>query len=196
MTPPNRQTGNRPQSAPTAGNIQNMMPAGKKRAAATQLGAIAGQARKAAATIGTVVLPDGSRVQAKVVNASAMMRRDKAAPAAGSTIIKIGPKSVTVVRESFGVTQEEFGRVMGYSTRSVAAWEGGLGLSDSARQKLVETIRLQAALAKIVPEKELGEWMRNPNPAFEGQAPLQIIERGESDRIWRMIFQIDAGVAS
>jgi Protein of unknown function (DUF2384) len=38
--------------------------------------------------------------------------------------------------------------------------------------------------------------MRTSNPAFEGQTPIQVIERGEADRIWRMIFQIDAGVAN
>jgi hypothetical protein len=38
--------------------------------------------------------------------------------------------------------------------------------------------------------------MRTPNPAFEGQSPIQVIERGEADRIWRMIIQIDSGVAN
>jgi DNA-binding transcriptional regulator YiaG len=105
--------------------------------------------------------------------------------------------SVVEIRHGLGVSQEELGRVTGYSTRSIAGWEGGRQvLSDSARQKLVETDRLRAALAQIMPEEQLGDWLRAPNPAFEGQTPLQVIERGESDRLWRMIFQIDAGVAS
>ena len=29
-----------------------------------------------------------------------------------------------------------------------------------------------------------------------GQTPIQVIERGDAGRIWRMIFQIDAGVAN
>jgi hypothetical protein len=68
--------------------------------------------------------------------------------------------------------------------------------SDSARLKFQETSRLQAALSELVPEHELGDWMRSPNAAFEGQTPIQVIERGESDRLWQMIFQIDAGVAN
>ena len=55
---------------------------------------------------------------------------------------------------------------------------------------------MRAALAELVPADELGEWMRTSNPAFEGQTPIQVIERGEADRLWRMIFQIDAGVAN
>ena len=69
-------------------------------------------------------------------------------------------------------------------------------MSNSARQKLVETDRLRAALGEILPPNDLGEWMRTPNPAFEGQTPIQVLERGEADRLWQMIFQIDANVAN
>jgi Protein of unknown function (DUF2384) len=64
------------------------------------------------------------------------------------------------------------------------------------RQVDSETEHLRAALAELVPAAALGEWMHTPNPAFEGQTPIQVIERGDADRIWRMIFQIDAGVAN
>ena len=38
----------------------------------------------------------------------------------------------------------------------------------------------------------VGFFERTSNPAFEDQTPMQVIERGEADRIWRMIFQIDS----
>lgn len=100
------------------------------------------------------------------------------------------------VRTLLGVSQDELARITGYSIRAIAAWEAGKKLSEAARQKVVETERLRAALAEIVPASDLGEWMRTPNPAFEGQSPIQVIERGEIDRIWRMIIQLDAGVAN
>lgn len=59
-----------------------------------------------------------------------------------------------------------------------------------------EIDRLRVALSGLLPAGELGEWMRTPNPAFEGQSPIQVIENGEADRLWRMVFQIDAGVAN
>lgn len=100
------------------------------------------------------------------------------------------------VRTSLGFSQEELARVTGYSVRAIAGWEAGKKLSGAARQKVVETDRLRAALSEIMPAAEVGTWMRAPNPAFEGQTPIQVIERGEADRIWRMIVQIDAGVAN
>lgn len=100
------------------------------------------------------------------------------------------------VRSLLGFSQVELSRITGYSVRAIADWESGKKLSAAARQKVVETERLRAALAQIVPAAELGEWMRSPNPAFEGQTPIQVIERGEADRLWRMIIQIDSGVAN
>ena len=106
------------------------------------------------------------------------------------------PIEVVEVRTQLGLSQLELARVTGYALRSIAGWEVGKPLSDSAHRKLAETDRLRAALSEILPPNELGKWLRTPNPAFEGQTPIQVMERGEADRLWRMIFQIDAGVAS
>ncbi len=120
--------------------------------------------------------------------------RDKARPVA--KLPKGILATVAEVRAKMGLSQLEYSRVAGYSLRSIAGWEGGKPLSESARQKLVETERLRVALSGLMPAFELGEWMRTPNPAFEGQSPIQVIENGEADRIWRMIFQINANVAN
>jgi transcriptional regulator with XRE-family HTH domain len=104
---------------------------------------------------------------------------------------------VAGVRDRLGLTQEELARVIGYSTRSVAAWQSGRQqVSAPARLKLTEADRLAAALAQIMPSRKVGQWLRTPNPAFEGQRPMHVLERGEADRLWRMIHQIDANVAN
>jgi DNA-binding transcriptional regulator YiaG len=103
---------------------------------------------------------------------------------------------VPVLRSELGLSQAELARVTGYSLRAIAGWESGKPLSASARQKMIEAHRLREALAQIMPLERLGVWMRTPNPAFEGQTPIQVIERGESDRLWRMIVQIDSNVAT
>jgi hypothetical protein len=113
----------------------------------------------------------------------------------------VGPKSRPVlspaqVRDGFGVKQPDFARMTGYSVRSVAGWEAGQPVSPSARQKLAEMARLRAGLADVMAPEHIGEWLNSPNDAFGGQTPLQIVERGEIDRLWRMIFQLEAGVAT
>jgi hypothetical protein len=39
-------------------------------------------------------------------------------------------------------------------------------------------------------------WLATPNEAFDGLKPLEVIERGEIDRLWNMIFHLESGVAS
>ena len=40
------------------------------------------------------------------------------------------------------------------------------------------------------------EWLSIPNEEFEGLKPLEVIERGEMDRLWDMIFYLESGIAS
>jgi hypothetical protein len=53
--------------------------------------------------------------------------------------------------------------------------------------------RLFDALAEVVPVPQIGPWLDIPNPAFEGSTPIQVIERGDSDRLWRMIWELRMG---
>lgn len=137
----------------------------------------------------------GKRLGANHVRGS--LRKTKAAGFHRQAISQKIPKiKVTALRSELGLSQAELARVTGYSLRAIAGWESGKPLSASARQKMIEAHRLRQALAQIIPPGGLGVWMRAPNPAFDGQTPIQVIERGESDRLWRMIVQIDSNVAS
>ncbi len=57
----------------------------------------------------------------------------------------------------------------------------------------MEMDRLLDALTRVMQPTEVGQWLRSPNPAFDGSTPLQVVERGEVDRIWRMLFDLESG---
>jgi len=40
---------------------------------------------------------------------------------------------------------------------------------------------------------QVQRWLRRPNAAFAGSTPLQVVERGELDRIWRMLYDLESG---
>jgi len=103
---------------------------------------------------------------------------------------------VRQTRHSLGVSRRVFSRLTGYSERSIAAWESGRSLSPKSRQRILEIQRLQKALANVIEADSIREWLDTPNPAFDGLKPLEVIERGEIDRIWRMVFLLDSGVPS
>lgn len=102
-----------------------------------------------------------------------------------------GP-SVAELRQSLGLTRKLFSRLTGYSERAIAEWESGKEQSDSSRQRLTEILRLQRALLNVIPAEQIGTWLLLPNDSLDGFKPLEVIERGEIDRIWRLLHIRDA----
>jgi hypothetical protein len=57
-----------------------------------------------------------------------------------------------------------------------------------------ELARLQRALERVMKADFVPHWLQEPNDAFAGLKPIEVVERGEIDRIWRMIYQLESGV--
>jgi hypothetical protein len=81
--------------------------------------------------------------------------------------------------------------------RSVATWEAGADLNESSFRLIVEIGRLYTKLRQsIASPEQLATWLKTSNTAFDGSQPLQVIERGEIDRVWRMIYFLESGSSS
>lgn len=94
---------------------------------------------------------------------------------------------------AYGLSNEILSRVTGAAPRTIAYWNSGKAPQRSSTQKVKEVTRLFDALADIIKAKAIGPWLQRPNKQFDGSTPLQVIERGESDRLWRMIWQLREG---
>ncbi len=103
------------------------------------------------------------------------------------------PPLVQETRRNLGVTRKVFSRLTGFSERSIASWEGGAEPSEQSRQRLLEVQRLQEALTRIMETSAIPAWLTSPNRAFDGLKPVEVIERGQIDRIWRMVFLLESG---
>ena len=62
-----------------------------------------------------------------------------------------------------------------------------------ARTNPREMDRLLDSLARLMKPKEVGQWLKQSNPAFDGSTPVQVIERGQIDRIWRILYYAESG---
>jgi hypothetical protein len=76
---------------------------------------------------------------------------------------------------------------------TVGTWLAGDPPNRANQRSVSEMFRLFEALAEVVPAAQIGPWLESPNPAFEGSTPIQVIERGESDRLWRMVWELRIG---
>ncbi|WP_373649054.1 hypothetical protein [Schlesneria sp. DSM 10557] len=100
---------------------------------------------------------------------------------------------VADLRKQLQLRQKDFARLLPISVRSLATLEqGGLPTSVVSR-RLTELTRLTNALSKVVESDSLGDWLQTPNSAFDGLMPIEVIDRGESDRLWGMIYGFRSG---
>src|SRR6516225_9803830 len=99
-----------------------------------------------------------------------------------------GTTAVEEVRRNLGLTRKLFSRLTGYSERAIASWEAGGKPDEPGLRRIRETERFQAKLAEVVRPEEIPHWLDTPNDAYDGLKPIEVIERGEIDRLWNMIF--------
>jgi hypothetical protein len=103
------------------------------------------------------------------------------------------PEAIREFCREINITMDTFTRLVGASRRTLATWLSGNPPNRANQRNVSEMARLFDALAEVVPASQIGPWLDTPNPAFEGSTPLQVIERGESDRLWRMIWELRMG---
>ena len=103
------------------------------------------------------------------------------------------PPAIAKIADKFGLRQETLSRMTGFSLRAVAGWSGGRTPSTPVRRALIEMDRLLDSLARLMKPKDVGRWLKEPNSALDGSTPVQVIERGQTDRIWRLLYFLESG---
>jgi hypothetical protein len=106
------------------------------------------------------------------------------------------PLSVGTVRGRLGLSRKMFSRLAGFSERAIADWEGGKPVSEPGLRRIKELDRFRDRLSEVVAADAIPGWLDAPNEAFDGLKPLEVVERGEIDRLWNMIFYLESGVSS
>ena len=107
-----------------------------------------------------------------------------------------GEGPVGRLRKALALSRRQFSRLTGYSERAIVNWESGRTPDEPALRRIKEIDRLRGRLSQVMKPEFIPEWLGMPNEAFDGLKPLEVIERGEIDRLWDMIFYLESGVAS
>jgi hypothetical protein len=81
------------------------------------------------------------------------------------------------------------------SVRHLASIESGQEPTENVQRRLTELRRVVQALSEVIQKDAIGPWLTQPNDAFDGLKPVEVIERGEVDRIWQMIYYLRSGIS-
>jgi hypothetical protein len=102
-------------------------------------------------------------------------------------------EQVSVLAKEAGMNYDMLARALSVSRRSISGWLSGHAPERINRVRINEFGRLVTELRTIIKPEKLKGWWNQPVANFAGSTPLQILERGETDRIWRMIWEIREG---
>ena len=117
----------------------------------------------------------------------------RAIPRSGSQSPAPAPRDVAEelkqLRRDLKLNRATFGRVLGCSERGLANWEAGRPIQAVYLHRIAELRNLFNELANVIEPSAIGEWLLAPNEQFDGLKPVEVIERGESFRVWKTIVQ-------
>jgi transcriptional regulator with XRE-family HTH domain len=98
------------------------------------------------------------------------------------------------LRARLGMTRATFARLFGCSERSLAGWESGRKEpGELALRQLRQLRRIVDSAARVMEPEHVAAWLFTPNDALEGFKPSELVERGELDRVWRLLFAVESG---
>jgi hypothetical protein len=81
------------------------------------------------------------------------------------------------------VTRELFACPTGFSVRAIT---GGV----AGRRRIKEMKRFRDALAEGMRREFIPHWLNTPCEALAGLKPVEVLERGETDGLWRVVLLI------
>ncbi len=133
--------------------------------------------------------PPADSPAGKTILSNAALRETKLAERL-VTEVSSDNSDVNALCETYKLKREELGRLTGFSLRALADWASDKLPSQPARRRLREVRRLLDALAEVVRVESIPQWLHQTNPEFAPLTPLQVIELGEIDRLWAMVYTL------
>jgi hypothetical protein len=112
----------------------------------------------------------------------------------GKGLIRLGKESKLELRDRLAMPRPLFGRIVNVSERTIAKVESTAADAEKLKRPYNEVYRLVEELSDVVDRESLSHWFQTPNEMLDGFKPVEIIERGEIDRLWNMVFELRSGM--
>ncbi|PHS01525.1 MAG: hypothetical protein COA78_22560 [Blastopirellula sp.] len=112
----------------------------------------------------------------------------------GVFIVKTNRGFKLELRSMLGMGRVIFGRLINVSERTIAGIETDPTKEVKLQRNYLEVKRLCDSLSEVVEPSCLGSWFNTPNEAFNQFKPIEVIERGEIDRLWEMFYRLRSGM--
>ena len=99
--------------------------------------------------------------------------------------LDVSPIQPRDLRAAFRLSRERLARLLGVSAKTVERWEARptRPARDETRTRMAQLREIAELGALVYSWERLGDFMTAPLAEFDGRTPLQLVERGEADRV-------------
>jgi len=107
---------------------------------------------------------------------------------------EVRTNSVASLRASYGLSRSAFRRILGVSARAMCELERDrLAISATLARRFGDAQRLFDVLVSLMEREDIRAWLRAPSSYMDGDAPLELLERDEIDRVWHLVYALSSG---
>ena len=107
---------------------------------------------------------------------------------------KSGKLTLAKLRTALGWSRNQLAHVMNASDRAIVNWEQGDPISPVYASKLREIQSVYNELKQLMKPEEIGSWLLAEMEEFEGRTPADLINKGETGRLWASLFYLRSGM--
>lgn len=102
---------------------------------------------------------------------------------------------VSSIIQTLGLTQEEVGRIVDASARSISRWGSGAASPQRmTRQRLLELAYVADALSEVLPRDRANLWMLSPNRYLDHDSPAARVQSGQYKDVLGLIEGLAEGI--
>jgi DNA-binding transcriptional regulator YiaG len=98
------------------------------------------------------------------------------------------------LRAALGWSRNRLAHIMNASDRAIVNWEAGDPISPVYAAKLREIQSLFNELKQLMKPEEIGPWLLTEMEEFEGRTPADLVNKGETGRLWASLFYLRSGM--
>lgn len=98
------------------------------------------------------------------------------------------------LRAALGWSRNQLAYIMNASDRAIVNWEQGDPISPVYAAKLGEIQSVYSELKQLMKPEDIGLWLLTEMEEFEGRTPADLINKGETGRLWASLFYLRSGM--
>jgi len=93
------------------------------------------------------------------------------------------------LRAFFNLSEKQFARLI-----SIVNEKSEESISDHKRNSIKKLRSIKKILVSRFEQDEINRWLSTANPMFDSNAPVDIIAKGETDRVLQALVRLDEGI--